>query len=72
MYKFVYAVNHGNCKKGESVNMAKSTARALEAHKIGKMGAKVTPASLAKEEEARAAAVEKAKAEAEAAAKDKG
>jgi hypothetical protein len=35
MIKFKYSTNHGNSKKGDVVDMQKSTADALVAHKIG-------------------------------------
>lgn len=38
---FTYGVNHGNSKEGDKVIMQKSTAKALEAHEIGKVGGKV-------------------------------
>lgn len=43
MKKFTFSENHGNNKKGDSVGMHESTAKAMEAHKIGKMGGKWVP-----------------------------
>lgn len=38
---FTYSEDHGTRKKGDKVEMHSTTAAALEAHKIGKPGAKV-------------------------------
>jgi len=38
MVEFKFSVDHGKNKKGSKVTMHKSTAEALEAHKIGEIG----------------------------------
>jgi hypothetical protein len=42
LVKFTFDKDHGNNEKGDTVTMHKSTAKALEAHKIGKSGSKVS------------------------------
>lgn len=42
LHKFTYNVDHGTVEKGTVVNMSLSTALALEAHKIGTVGDKIT------------------------------
>lgn len=37
LVNFTYSKEHGNSKKGDTVEMYKSTADALEAHGIGKV-----------------------------------
>lgn len=41
LYNVEYLVDHGNMKKGKSTQMHHSTAKALEFHKIVKIGEKV-------------------------------
>jgi hypothetical protein len=39
MVRFTYAIDHGGSKKDDVVKMHSTTAKALEAHKIGKASA---------------------------------
>ena len=51
MKKFTFSVDHGNNKKGDSVGMHESTAKAMVVHKIGKMGGKWIPPAVEETEE---------------------